>query len=591
MDSEVHVKREQHVDVLIVGAGWHGLAMAKTYLEVDKVSGEMGHAKDEPVVVIVDDAESIGGTWASERLYPGLETNNIVGSYEFSDFPMNQSQYGLEPCQHIPGSAVHRYLVHFADHFHLTSRIRLRTKVDTATLLADGTWLMEISSGDKTEQLIASKLVLATGLTSEPSIPHFRGQDTFKGHIFHSKQLKSKSHHLTTSKTVVVIGGNKSAWDVSYSAAMPGATVHMIMRQKGGGPSWVWRPLRFGSWVDTSLSRLSLTRIFTWFDPSPFGSTGRTARWILHSTRLGRKLCMLFWEFLDRCICHANGYDDCSQTRMMKPWTSTFWMGNSLSIHNYDTDWFQLVKEGRIIPHVAEVVSLKDSAVILSDGTRVEADALVACTGWKSRPCIQFYPESIFKELALEEEYDATTKAQKDIFSQRPSLQCQPIRNLPVQVAKEDPEACTSTPEDTSSFRLYRFLVPASPLFWEKRNLAIIGGHLSIHAVMLAQVQALWITAFFRERIRHKPTKEIVYQTIVHSEYEKIRRPKEAGGAGARHADLVFDSLPYIDMLLEDLGIRSRRKTSWWKDIFQPYTLTDYRGLVREWLAIVHTPE
>ena len=63
--------------------------MAKTFLEVHPSSN----------IVILDYADSVGGTWASERLYPGLKTNNIVGSYEFSDFPLVPKQYGIEPGQ------------------------------------------------------------------------------------------------------------------------------------------------------------------------------------------------------------------------------------------------------------------------------------------------------------------------------------------------------------------------------------------------------------------------------------------------------------------------------------------------------------
>ena len=74
----------EHFDIVIVGAGrslsdsclasrllnlhsdtysgWHGLAMAKTYLE----------AHPNTDLLVLDYADSVGGTWASERLYPGV---------------------------------------------------------------------------------------------------------------------------------------------------------------------------------------------------------------------------------------------------------------------------------------------------------------------------------------------------------------------------------------------------------------------------------------------------------------------------------------------------------------------------------------
>ena len=57
--------------------------MGKTYLE----------ASPDAKMVIFDGAASIGGTWAKERLYPGLKTNNLLGKYEFSDFPMTPERF------------------------------------------------------------------------------------------------------------------------------------------------------------------------------------------------------------------------------------------------------------------------------------------------------------------------------------------------------------------------------------------------------------------------------------------------------------------------------------------------------------------
>lgn len=47
-------------DLAIIGAGWFGLVMAKTYLQIHPAGR----------IIVFDDAKSIGGTWAKERLYP-----------------------------------------------------------------------------------------------------------------------------------------------------------------------------------------------------------------------------------------------------------------------------------------------------------------------------------------------------------------------------------------------------------------------------------------------------------------------------------------------------------------------------------------
>src|SRR5690606_36386158 len=104
--------------------------------------------------------------------------------------------------------------------------------------------------------------------------------------------------------------------------------------------------------------------------PNPYGDSGRLAKGLIHRTQLGRRLSGKFWNHLDDKVTRLNGYDE---NPGLRPWTSTFWMGNSLSVHNYETSWFDLAKEGKITTHVAEVTSLSEKAVHLSDGTVVEA--------------------------------------------------------------------------------------------------------------------------------------------------------------------------------------------------------------------------
>jgi hypothetical protein len=48
----------------------------------------------------------------------------------------------------------------------------------------------------------------------------------------------------------------------------------------------------------------------------------------------------------------------------------------------------------------------------------------------------------------------------------------------------------------------------------------------------------------------------------------------------------VFDTIPYIDLLLKDLGLESHRKKGVLTDIFQSYGPEDYIGLIEEWKAL-----
>ncbi len=47
---------------------------------------------------------------------------------------------------------------------------------------------------------------------------------------------------------------------------------------------------------------------------------------------------------------------------------------------------------------------------------------------------------------------------------------------------------------------------------------------------------------------------------------------------------MAFDSLPYVNLLLRDLGLKTHRKGGrGWREWFVPYGQSDYRELVREW--------
>ena len=120
---------------------------------------------------------------------------------------------------------------------------------------------------------------------------------------------------------------------------------------------------------------------------------------------------------------------------------------------------------------------------------------------------------------------------------------------------------------------------------------------------MLAQVAALWITAYFSgtlpqqqlfpKAISETATKEaaeqILWETALHTQFAALRYP---GGFGARFPDLTFEAVPYIDMLMGDLGLEKKRKRGgWWlgrvwRECWECCGTGDYRGLVGEWVGM-----
>ena len=149
---------------------------------------------------------------------------------------MDTARFGVKPREHIPGYVINKYLKAYASEFGIADLIRFNTKVTTAEHQdgTEGGWILTVATkgqeGTVTTQLYARRMILATGLTSEPFLPHFKGQEEYGGRIFHSKHFLDNSDTLQTAKSVTVFGATKFGWDAVYSYARAGIKVNWIIR-------------------------------------------------------------------------------------------------------------------------------------------------------------------------------------------------------------------------------------------------------------------------------------------------------------------------------------------------------------------------
>jgi len=544
--------------------GWFGLAAAKTYIEL--------HPSES--LVVVDAASTLGGVWAEHRLYPGLKSNNMLGTYEYPDMPMSSETYGVQKGQHIPGPVLHRYLTDYAKKFGVFGRIRLNTKVHSAEPTEEGGWILKTSSSGS-PTLKTKKLVLATGLTSQPYIPDIPGKGKFDAPLFHARDFRANANTLKEAKNAVVLGGAKSAWDVAYAYAEAGVHVDMIIRKSGHGPVWMAPP--YVTPLKKWLEKLVHTRFLTWFSPCVWGDEdGYTGmRGWLHGSTLGRFIVNGFWNVLGNDVITLNKYDSHPELKKLKPWDPAFYIGSSLSIHNYPTSFFDLVREGKVRVHIDEITKLEPKEIQLESGEVLKADVLVCATGWKKEPALNFTDSTenlIGLHHTLPELEALTEKADAVILKRFPRLKTQPERKE--QLEKSVAERANHP------LRLYRFMVP--PAMVAQRNLAFAGMLTTITTAICATTQALWISAFFDGKLDRLPPseEELRWQTVLHSQYGKWRYPI---GYGPRYPDFVFDAVPYVDMLLKDLNVESHRKNGMMADISDPYGPEDYVGLIDEW--------
>ncbi|GKT94626.1 flavin-binding monooxygenase [Colletotrichum tofieldiae] len=92
---------------------------------------------------------------------------------------------------------------------------------------------VEVRTPEGTRTISARHVVLATGVYGDqPKIPHFPGQESFKGQIYHSKYHKTAAEIPDVeNKKVVVIGCATSGHDISADFVTHGAKeVTMVQR-------------------------------------------------------------------------------------------------------------------------------------------------------------------------------------------------------------------------------------------------------------------------------------------------------------------------------------------------------------------------
>lgn len=529
---------------------------------------------------------------------------------------MDSETFGVQPGQHIPGTVIHEYLAKYAQHFGVLDKIRFEHKVDSAEHQGEGGWILTVRDvkANRESKIVAKRLVVATGLTSQAFLPHFSGQERFGAPLFHGKDFLQHAGTLQTAKSVTVFGGTKTAWDLVYQYATKGIHVDWVVRGKtlfflsstqltiaetGHGPTWMSPP--YVTPLKKWLEKLVHTRMLTWFSPCSWGNADGyvSTRNFYHGSAIGRAIVKKFWGILGSDVIALNQYDSHPETAKLKPWSEAFFVASGLSILNYETNFFDLVKDGIVKVHIADIDGLSERKVHLSDGSVLETDALCCSTGWKHVPPIKFLPEGIAEELGVPHTPSPTSfppselveKADREILERFPRLKDQPVQNKKYEPLLQN-KGLSSNDDITPStaltpWSLYHFIAPPSEKFLATRDIAFAGILMNITVSTIAHAQSLWINAFFDGAI---PSLEGVsspeqidnfkYEAVLHSRFCKWRYP---AGYGNKYPDFVFDAVPYLDLLLGDMGLKIYRKNGLAAEATSPYGPEDYRTLLDEW--------
>jgi len=184
---------EQHVDHLIVGAGFAGLCAA-IRLQAD----------GEDDFLVIEKAGDVGGTWR-DNTYPGAACDVPSQLYSFSFAPNPDWSMSFSPQPEIWA-----YLRRVARESGTLDRFVFRTRLEHAAWDEESQrWRSRVVGPDGERTIVSTTLVVGAGGLSEPKLPAIDGIETFEGELFHSARW---DHDVDLAgKRVAVIGTGASA--------------------------------------------------------------------------------------------------------------------------------------------------------------------------------------------------------------------------------------------------------------------------------------------------------------------------------------------------------------------------------------------
>jgi dimethylaniline monooxygenase (N-oxide forming) / hypotaurine monooxygenase len=326
--------------VAVIGAGVSGLAAAKCLLDEGL----------EPVVY--EQASQIGGLWNYDEalpdgggvMYRSLRTNTSRHTLAFSDFPLPETTADFPS-----HSEVLQYLHDYAAHFGLHQHIHLNTVVESAQPTGEGRWTVCARGGEQATTETFEAMVVCSGRAHAPQIPQLPGSETFAGQVLHSSRYKGPEE--LSGQRIVVVGVGSSGVDIATELSK--VAEHLYLSTEQG--AWFIPRYVLNRPYDHQLTRLA--------------------------ERLPYRLRMFFFSRLLQSEYQRMGV------------TLRHLQAQGLPLPRFDlwstrltpcTDLLPRIQSGaiQVKPRIAQ---LEGQQVRFSDGSAVEADTIVSCTGYALR--------------------------------------------------------------------------------------------------------------------------------------------------------------------------------------------------------------
>jgi cation diffusion facilitator CzcD-associated flavoprotein CzcO len=343
---------QEHLDVLIIGAGLSGIDAA--YRLQTALPGKS--------YAILEARDSIGGTWDLFR-YPGVRSDSDMHTLGFPFRPWHADQ------SIVGGADICNYIRDTATEYGIDRKIRLGHKVVRASWsTTEARWTVEarVKADGGIVRLSCNFLYMCSGYYDYDKgfSPEFPGMKQFVGQILHPQEWPEKLDYA--GKQIVVIGSGATA--VTLVPALAKEAAHVTMLQRS--PTYVaTRPAKdaIALWLYRHLPRSVAARLIKWKNVAYGIATYYFAR------SRPEKFKGLIIEGVRRQL--SDGYDVAQHfTPSYNPWDQRLCLVP-------DGDLFASIRSGQVSIVTDTIETFVESGIRLKSGKTLPADIVVSATG------------------------------------------------------------------------------------------------------------------------------------------------------------------------------------------------------------------